>query len=369
MQRGQFHRIDFLAVAPFQERHQRNGLRQIHQAAFALFAFACQPVAQFLHVAPAVFRHFAIVVAHGQQVVFVIDVFEQILNGRARIIFLRAASVIVQQRHKLLQRFAAFAGQCGQRVQAACGLKQAAFVLLGIIVQFAQRGIADAAFGCSSRAQKCRVVVRVRQHAHIRQHVFDFGFVVKTLPARNRVGDMGGAQCLLENPRLMVAAVEHGKIGILRAVNAFLLVNLLGDVFRFALLVVAHHNAHGIAFPQLRPQGFGKQFRVVGNHLVGNPQNPRGGTVILFQLNHFELRIILLQAAQVFHVRTAPGINALVVVAHCRELPFQSGQTAQQRVLAGVGVLAFVHQQVTQPLLPFQADVAVLLQQQHGQAD
>ena len=62
---------------------------------------------------------------------------------------------------------------------------------------------------------------------------------------------MGGAQCLLENPRLMVAAVQYGKIGIFRAVNAFLLVNLLDDVFRFALFVVAHHNTHGIAFPQL----------------------------------------------------------------------------------------------------------------------
>ena len=169
----------------------------------------------------------------------------------------------------------------------------------------------------------------------------------------------------------MVAAVEHGKIGVAGFVAAgqFHAGDFAGHVFGFVFFAAAGNHFYRIAFPKLRPQGFGKQLGIVGDYLVGHAQDAAGRAVVLFEFDHFNLRVILLQQAQVFHIGAAPGVDGLVVVAHGGKHAFQAGKLAQQAVLAGVGVLAFVHQQIAQPPLPFEPQIAVLLQQQHRQTD
>ena len=240
-------------------------------------------------------------------------------------------------------------------------------MLLGIIVELAQRGVADAALGRGCRAQKRGVVVGVRQQAQIRQHILNLCLVVKTLPARNLIRNPRRAQCVFKQPRLVVAAIQNGKIGKICAVNQLITRDLLGNEFRFVRFALARHHAHHFALAQLRPQRFGEQLWVVGNHLVRHLQNPRGGTIILLQFDDFYLRIILLQTAQILHIRPAPRINRLVVIAHRRKPPLQAHQRTHQRILASVGVLAFVNQQILQTLLPLQARFRILLQQQRGQ--
>ena len=89
----------------------------------------------------------------------------------------------------------------------------------------------------------------------------------------------------------------------------------------------------------------------------------------MLQLDDLHLRIIFLHFAQVFHVCTAPCVDGLIVIADGGKHAFRTGQKLHQRKLAGVGVLAFVNQQITQPSLPFVAHFAVLLQQHGRQAD
>ena len=76
-----------------------------------------------------------------------------------------------------------------------------------------------------------------------------------------------------------------------------------------------------------------------------------------------------MQAAQVFHVGAAPGVDGLVVVADGGKHAFGAAEQAHEGVLAGVGVLAFVDEQVAQAVLPAQADVVGVAQQQGWQAD
>lgn len=89
----------------------------------------------------------------------------------------------------------------------------------------------------------------------------------------------------------------------------------------------------------------------------------------MLQLDNLHLRIVFLHFAQVFHVCAAPCVDGLVVIADGGKHAFRAGQKLHQGKLAGVGVLTFVNQQITQPPLPFVAHFAVLLQEYGRQAD
>ena len=67
--------------------------------------------------------------------------------------------------------------------------------------------------------------------------------------------------------------------------------------------------------------------------------------------------------------RAAPGVNRLVVIAYHGETRALPHQQLHQLVLAGVGVLIFIHQQVADFILPALAHLFIALQQQRGQQD
>ncbi len=101
-------------------------------------------------------------------------------------------------------------------------------------------------------------------------------------------------------------------------------------------------------------------------------QNARGGTVILFQLDHSQIGKIDLQLLQVFNCRAAPCIDRLIVIAHCRKHRFLADardEQLYQLVLTSVGVLVFIDQQVAQPALPFITHRFLVAKQFHRQAD
>ena len=153
------------------------------------------------------------------------------------------------------------------------------------------------------------------------------------------------------------------------AADEFLFDDLADDPVGFVLLVLAGNDFDGLAFAQFRPKFFGKQLGVIFDDFVGDFENTRGGAVVLLQFDDLHLRIVFLHFAQVFHVRTAPCVDGLIVVADGGKHTFRAGQKFHQRKLAGICILAFVNQQIPQPPLPFVAYFAVLLQQHGRQAD
>ncbi len=101
-------------------------------------------------------------------------------------------------------------------------------------------------------------------------------------------------------------------------------------------------------------------------------QNAGGRAVVLFQLDDTEIGEVDLQLLQVFDGRAAPCIDRLVVVAHGGKHRFfadPGDQQFYQLVLAGVGVLVFIDQQVAQPALPFITHRFLVAEQFHRQTD
>ena len=143
----------------------------------------------------------------------------------------------------------------------------------------------------------------------------------------------------------MVATVQNRKIGQFDfRVAVFGKQNAVGHGIGFVFFVFTRQHLHHIAQAVLAPQLFLKQFRIVADDLVGNAQDARTGTIILLQFNHFQIGIVLLQQAQIFHVRTAPSINALIVIPHRGEFAIVADEQLHQRVLTLIGVLTFVYQ-------------------------
>ena len=100
---------------------------------------------------------------------------------------------------------------------------------------------------------------------------------------------------------------------------------------------------------------------IILNDRVGRIENHPGGAVILFQLNDFDLRIILLQIENIGNLRPAPAVDALVVIAHHAHIPVFLGEQMHQLVLGGVGVLILIHRHILIALPAFLQSVWMFL--------
>ncbi len=225
--------------------------------------------------------------------------------------------------------------------------------MCGIGAELFHGGSADLAPRGVDHAQEGGVVVRVHQQPQVAHDVLHLGEGEERGATGDGVGDALLAQGPLEQPRLVVAAVEDGE----------------GHLERLVLFVGAVHHLERIAIAQLAPQLLFEHVRVLRDELVGRLEDAAHGAVVLLQLDHLEAGKVLLQQRQVFRLGAAPGVDRLVVVADHGEGAAQPDQQLHQLVLGGVGVLVFVHQQVADAVLPLLQDLRLLLEQQHRQHD
>ena len=72
---------------------------------------------------------------------------------------------------------------------------------------------------------------------------------------------------------------------------------------------VASQYAHGLPFAQVAPQGFGVQLGVRTDHRIRGLQNTRCRTVVLFELDDFELWVIFGQSFEVVQGGTPPTVD------------------------------------------------------------
>ena len=176
--------------------------------------------------------------------------------------------------------------------------------------------MAYAAFGRGDGADKCGVVVLIGQEAQPSAEIADFGALKKTLATGYAVGDADAAQGLLKHFGQMVGAVENGVIASLRAALgaagekivfglAVQALDMLHGAFGFVFFVVAGQHTHRIASAQIAPQGFLKQVGVAADDAVGGFQYAIDRAVVLFQLDNFQLWVVLRQAAQKCLLREA----------------------------------------------------------------
>ena len=118
-----------------------------------------------------------------------------------------------------------------------------------------------------------------------------------------------------------------------------------------------------------RPQALVEERGVVGDEGVGRGEDATRGAVILLELDHLQLGVVLLQQLQVLDIGAAPGIDRLIVVAHRGERAAHAREQLEQPILGAIGVLIFIHQQITQTVLPALSHLGVFLEQAHRQRD
>ncbi len=240
---------------------------------------------------------------------------------------------------------------------------------VGHFPQPRQRGRADLAFRCRHRTQEGGIVIRIGQQPQPGQHILDLGPLQKRSTAGQVIRHALQLQRLFQRARLVVATEQDRKIVPLCVVLVGQEGDLGRDTFRLALGIGTFEHPDRLALGVVAPEFFRVQMRVVGDQRVGRAQDTACAAVILFQLDNAQFRVILPEAFDIGGVGAAPGVDRLVVIAHAGERAARPGQQFQQRILRGVGVLVFVHQQIAQALAPGIAQGFVLLQQLHRQPD
>jgi hypothetical protein len=77
----------------------------------------------------------------------------------------------------------------------------------------------------------------------------------------------------------------------------------------------------------------------------------RRRTIILFEADDLGARKILLEPQDVRHLRAAPGVDRLIVVADAADVLAVLGEQAEPEILGLVGVLIFVHENIFEAVL------------------
>ncbi len=108
----------------------------------------------------------------------------------------------------------------------------------------------------------------------------------------------------------------------------------------------AHFLAGGI--PTAGTQGLSQPPFIVRDQCRGSRQYRRRRSVIRFQTNDRRAGKILLEPKDVFHLRAAPGIDRLIVVADAANVAVCLRQQPQPQILHQVGVLVLIDQNVTE---------------------
>ena len=159
----------------------------------------------------------------------------------------------------------------------------------------------------------------------------------------------------------MITAIKDRVILIFGFVDEVVGNQFARHALRFMFFIVGAEHFQLRAVAQLGEQALFKYVRVIGNQDVCRLQDPSGGAVVLLQLNHLQRGEVFTQQHQVLRTRAAPGVDRLVVVAYHGETGTLAHQQLYQLVLAGVGVLILIHQQVADFILPALAHLFISL--------
>ena len=106
-----------------------------------------------------------------------------------------------------------------------------------------------------------------------------------------------------------------------------------------------------LSFSLIGPQPLVLSGRIVPDHRVRRIQNRLRGAVILLQLDHLRLRKYLFKIQDIADIRPSELINRLIVVADHAEISVLLRQEPYQLKLSRIGVLIFIHADITKTLL------------------
>ncbi len=185
--------------------------------------------------------------------------------------------------------------------------------------------------------------------AQIGVGVADLRALEEPRPSDHRVGDLQQDEPLLEGAHLERGAHQDGDIAIAPAL--FPALDILGDQARFRLAIPDAANLDLLAAGRLGPQGLAQPPAVGRDQPGGGGEDVFGGAIVALQPDHPGAGKIALEAQDVVHLRAAPAIDRLIVVADAADILPPLGQQPQPEVLGDIGVLIFVDQQIAETLV------------------
>ncbi|MNM29021.1 hypothetical protein D3C81_395510 [compost metagenome] len=353
----------FLLALEHVAQHQlADGVLNGHVTLFVLLEGVLQRFDQEPDVADAELGSF---VAGGllADPVLVVDVADHLVQCGNRVFQGNLVAHPVQPVLETLQALGVARVQVLAQAQFLAGGVHRNAALGGVVAELFQGGGADLAAWHVDYPQVGVVIVRVHQQAQVGHQVLDLLAAEEAVAARQAIRHLVVLQLQFDQLGLVVAAVEDGEVAV-RAVGAQVQgEDFHGHAFGLGFLVLAADHADLVAHAHFAPQLLFERMRIVGDQHVGAAQDAAGGAVVLFEHDDLQGGVVLLEQHQVLGARTTPGVDRLVVVAHHGELVAHADQHFHQQVLAGVGVLVFVHQQVTHAVLPALQHLGVLLEQ------
>ena len=181
----------------------------------------------------------------------------------------------------------------------------------------------------------------------VSDRVADLGALVEAEAADDLVGQADRDEALFELAGLELGADEDRDV-LERTARAHVAFDVLADAARFLRAVPDADDSNLLALARIGPERLAEAPGVMGDEAVGGGEDVRGRTVILLEPDDLRAREILLEAQDVGDLGAAPGIDRLVVVADAAKVAARLGEQFQPFVLALVGILIFVDEDVAE---------------------
>ena len=217
-------------------------------------------------------------------------------------------------------------------------------------MDLAQGGVADAAARLVDDALEGEIVGGLVDQAQIGERVAHLLAFVEAQAPQHAIGQAQLDEAFLEFAGLEAGADQDRDLAQGRAA-ALQGLDLLADLARLLLAVPDAADADLVADLAVGMQRLAEPALVMGDQPRGGGQDMAGGAVVALEADDPGAGKIALEAQDVAHLRPAPAIDRLVVVADAAEVAPALGQEAQPQILRDIAVLILVHQDVAELLL------------------
>ena len=221
---------------------------------------------------------------------------------------------------------------------------------LGHAVDVTNRGVPNTALGYVHDSLHRHRVCGIHDCLEVGHDVLDLAPVVELGTANHLIRHAVADKDFFDDTGLGVGAIEHRHVGSRQAV-ILERPDSLGDEGRLIVFVLGAIDGDRGALTEVGPEVLRLSAWVVADHRVGGVEDRLRRPVVAVEHDHPGIRIVTLELEDVADVGAAKGVDALIRVPHHAQVVMLRREHLHQPVLGVVGVLVFVHQDVTEAIL------------------
>ena len=169
------------------------------------------------------------------------------------------------------------------------------------------------------------------------------------------VGYIALAQSFFQYTGLCVRTVEDSEVVVITVSREAHFGNTVRDDKAFFEIGIGTYYLYFVSLFFFGEYLFGYLLLVLGDEAVGRIDDILCGTVVSFEFEYFQSRVLFTQSEYIVDIRSPERVNALGIVAHHADVVVVFSQLADNEVLGEIGILILVYQDVGE-------QVAIVLQ-------